>query len=59
MRKNVDLVMGFMIESNLVEGKQKLVFGQKYKLDWGKSITDSCIGLEETDNLLNNLFNAV
>ena len=59
MKKNVDLVMGFMIESNLVEGKQKLVFGQKDKLDWGKSITDSCIGLEETDNLLNNLFKAV
>ena len=57
IQKSIDLVMGFMIESNLVEGNQKLVFGEKDKLDWGKSITDSCIGLEETDYLLGSLYN--
>ena len=50
MQKNIDLVMGFMIESNLVEGNQKLVFGEKNKLDWGKSITDSCINLDTTSS---------
>ena len=37
-----------MIESNLKEGKQKL----SKNLEFGVSITDSCIGIEETRELL-------
>tara|TARA_B110000967_G_C18881997_1_gene561609 strand:+ start:1259 stop:2314 length:1056 start_codon:yes stop_codon:yes gene_type:complete len=47
--------MGFMIESNLVEGKQKLIFGEK--LEWGKSITDCCVNLTETDEMVKKIFN--
>ena len=39
-------VMGLMIESNLVAGKQSLQPGAK--LTYGQSITDGCIGWEET-----------
>ena len=56
VKNGKDLVMGFMLESNLVEGNQKLVFGKRNDLDWGVSITDSCIGLDETDNLLKSLY---
>jgi 3-deoxy-7-phosphoheptulonate synthase len=50
-------VFGVMIESNLVEGKQKVVEGQP--LVYGKSITDGCIGWQETEDLCRNLANAV
>jgi len=43
-------VLGVMIESNLIEGKQKLC--KKENLKYGISITDSCIGIEETEILL-------
>ena len=52
-------ILGLMIESNLEEGKQKLVFGEKHKLEWGKSITDCCIGLTETTDLLNSFYYAL
>ncbi len=41
-------IKGFMLESNLTEGKQKI--GDN--LEYGISITDSCIGIEETELLL-------
>ena len=50
-------VFGVMIESNLVEGKQKVVEGQP--LVYGQSITDGCIGWQETEDLCRNLANAV
>lgn len=59
IKNGKDLIMGFMLESNLVEGNQKLVFGKRNDLEWGVSITDSCIGLDETDSLLNSLYDAV
>lgn len=43
-------IMGMMIESNLVEGQQKLVADKP--LQYGVSITDACIGWEETERLL-------
>lgn len=43
-------IMGMMIESNLKEGQQKL---EKDKpLIYGVSVTDGCIGWEETEHLL-------
>ena len=47
------LVKGFMIESFLVEG------AQKHDEVFGKSITDPCLGWEDTEKLLNDLANQV
>jgi 3-deoxy-7-phosphoheptulonate synthase len=50
-------IIGTMIESHLVEGKQTHVPGQP--LVYGQSITDACIGWEETEKLLAELAQAV
>ena len=42
------LVKGVMIESYLVEGAQKIAPNHVY----GKSITDPCLGWEDTEKLL-------
>lgn len=46
-------IIGLMIESNLVAGTQKLVKGKP--LTYGQSITDACIGWDETAVLLREL----
>lgn len=43
-------IMGMMLESNLNPGQQKL--GDPSQLEYGVSITDGCIGWEETEKLL-------
>ena len=48
-------IMGVMIESHLVEGSQKL--GHADKLVYGKSITDGCLGWEDTVDVLTKLNN--
>jgi len=48
-------ILGVMIESNLVEGRQDYVEGQA--LTPGQSITDACIGLDETTAVLDILAN--
>ena len=53
---NYDII-GVMIESNIYEGKQKLT--DKSILKYGISITDSCVGLEETFSLLFKLNDVV
>ena len=50
-------IIGVMIESNLVAGAQRLEPGKP--LVYGQSITDECIGLDETVNLLSELAAAV
>ncbi|MBB6055714.1 3-deoxy-7-phosphoheptulonate synthase AroG [Tolumonas osonensis] len=50
-------IMGVMVESHLVEGRQDLVEGQE--LICGQSITDACIGWDDTANLLRQLAVAV
>jgi 3-deoxy-7-phosphoheptulonate synthase len=50
-------IIGLMIESNLVAGAQKLVEGKA--LTYGQSITDACIGWDETQTLLRELAAAV
>lgn len=50
-------ICGVMIESNLVEGAQKLEAGKE--LVYGQSITDSCVGLEDTEQMLEKLAAAV
>jgi 3-deoxy-7-phosphoheptulonate synthase len=49
-------ICGVMIESNLVEGNQKL--GDPKDLVYGKSITDECVGIVETEAMLGVLAGA-
>ncbi len=46
-------IIGVMIESNLVEGAQKLVEGKP--LVYGQSVTDACLGWPATVDLLREL----
>ena len=50
-------IFGVMIESHLVEGQQKLEAG--VELTYGQSITDACIGWEDSEMLLRELAEAV
>ena len=50
-------IIGVMIESNLVAGRQDLVPGQP--LTYGQSITDGCIGWDTTVTALEQLADAV
>ncbi|HZZ39069.1 MAG TPA: 3-deoxy-7-phosphoheptulonate synthase [Acidobacteriaceae bacterium] len=50
-------IVGVMLESNLVAGAQKLVPGRA--LVYGQSITDGCLGWDETHTLLGELAQAV
>ena len=58
LRSGSTRVMGVMIESHLVEGNQKLT-ADLSQLTYGQSITDACISLETTEQLLNDLAAAV
>lgn len=53
-----DRIFGVMIESNLVEGNQSLC-SDLSKLEYGKSITDACVGFEDTIKIIESLNNAV
>jgi len=48
-------IKGIMIESNLVEGNQPI----SENLEYGKSITDACLGWEDTVACLNKIADAV
>ena len=50
-------IMGMMIESNLLAGRQELVKGKE--LVYGQSITDSCIAWDDTVSVLETLASAV
>ena len=52
-------IMGVMIESNLVEGNQPLVKGKEKELKYGQSITDACIGWDDTVKVITSLAHAV
>lgn len=49
-------IIGVMIESHLVEGRQNVVDGKA--LTYGQSITDACIGWEDTELLIGELATA-
>ena len=49
-------IKGLMIESNLVEGNQNI---NDSNLIYGKSVTDACIGWEDTEKVLYKLSEAV
>jgi 3-deoxy-7-phosphoheptulonate synthase len=54
----VDEIMGFMIESNHFEGNQAIPEDLS-QLKYGVSITDACIGWDETERLLTEARNMV
>lgn len=49
-------IMGVMIESNLIEGAQKIEAGKE--LVYGQSVTDACIGWEDTEKAILHLAHA-
>ena len=53
IEKGNESIFGVMIESNLVAGNQKLKEGKAET--YGQSITDACIGWEDTEKLLERL----
>jgi 3-deoxy-7-phosphoheptulonate synthase len=54
-------VFGVMVESRLVDGAQKCTPGQHVvaNLTYGQSITDACIGWDESEGVMQVLSNAV
>ncbi len=50
-----DNIFGFMLESNINEGKQSITVQNNLK--YGVSITDSCVNLETTNRLISQLYN--
>ncbi len=52
-----DRIFGVMVESHLVAGRQDLVDGQT--LTYGQSVTDGCIGWEDSVDVLNALAHGV
>ena len=50
-------IMGVMIESHLVEGRQNIEPGKP--LEWGKSVTDACIGWDDSLRVLETLAQGV
>ena len=50
-------ILGVMLESHLKEGNQKLL--RKEDLEFGRSITDACIDIETTKELLSNLYDSL
>lgn len=59
IREGEDGIMGCMIESNIHEGSQKVPPEGKAGLKYGVSITDACIGWEDTERVLEELAKAV
>lgn len=57
MSNGEQAIFGVMVESHLVEGRQDLVDGKAPV--FGQSITDACIGWEDTEKLLRTLADAV
>ena len=54
---DAERIVGVMIESNLVAGRQDLIPGKP--LTYGQSITDGCIGWDTTLDVLEGLAEAV
>ncbi|MCX7627214.1 MAG: 3-deoxy-7-phosphoheptulonate synthase [Methylophilaceae bacterium] len=57
IRQGEQRIVGVMVESHLREGRQDVVPGKP--LEYGLSITDACLGWENTVTLLNQLASAV
>jgi len=58
IKKGSKAIASVMIESNLIEGAQKLT-DDPTSLTYGQSITDQCIGWQSTEEVLKHLADAV
>ncbi len=54
-KRGRDSIVGFMLESNIEAGNQKIP-EDKERLKFGVSVTDGCIGWEETEKILLGAF---
>ena len=52
-------IIGVMLEGHLNSGSQNLDEENPHKLDYGVSITDSCLGWDSTEQLLKNAFSKI
>jgi 3-deoxy-7-phosphoheptulonate synthase len=52
-----DRIMGVMVESHLLPGRQNVVAGKP--LNYGQSITDACVGWDHSVEILTQLAEAV
>lgn len=52
-----DRIIGAMIESHLVEGRQEI--GPQDQMTYGQSVTDACLGWEDSSSVLSDLADAV
>ncbi len=50
-------IFGVMIESHLVAGRQDIIEGQE--LTYGQSVTDACLGWDDTETVIAELAQAV
>lgn len=57
LSEEADMIAGLMIESHLVEGKQPM--SDPESLTYGQSITDACLGWEDTEQTLAELAEAM
>ena len=57
IRRGDSRIIGVMLESHLVEGRQDI--GVNKRLTYGQSVTDACISWESTASLLHELAEAV
>ena len=57
-RNGKDSIVGFMVESNLFEGNQRIPVDIS-RLRYGVSITDECVGWDETREILLRAFDEV
>ena len=55
----VKAISGVMIESHLIEGNQNAEKINKEDLTYGQSITDACIGWDDTEKVIKELSDAV
>lgn len=51
-------IIGIMLESNINEGKQAIPYNLE-ELKYGVSVTDGCIGWEETEELIEMIYNKI
>ena len=57
IRRGNSHIIGVMIESHLIEGRQDIV--PDHTLTYGQSVTDACLGWDKSSNLLGKLASAV
>eukprot|EP00026_Physarum_polycephalum_P010092 Phypoly_transcript_10243.p1 GENE.Phypoly_transcript_10243~~Phypoly_transcript_10243.p1 ORF type:complete len:364 (+),score=59.52 Phypoly_transcript_10243:141-1232(+) len=59
LAKGSKSIMGVMVESNIIEGRQDIPKEGPSKLKYGQSITDACICIEDTVTVLDTLAEGV